>query len=203
MLTATSLVRKGYFPKEVPPAFTSEPLADAYSDTANPLDLGGKDTDCVRHNLARSSGHRRPLKVPNPRSYIHLAQSLEALWIPIENAYGSDGFALSQPVVATAGERAIETRTSLGREPELRAETWRGQKFVLRADVSQFYSSIYTHAIPWALHGKAHAKAHAGQTAGDRVDKAVKRVLSSPNGRDPDRPRCLGRNCGADPRGRR
>jgi hypothetical protein len=56
---------------------------------------------------------------------------------------------------------------------------WRGQKFILRADVSQFYSSLYTHAIPWALHGKTDAKARKSKTAGDRLDKAVRNCSSS------------------------
>jgi len=49
---------------------------------------------------------------------------------------------------------------------------------VLKTDVSQFYSSIYTHSIAWALEGKPEAKARlgrrGGETSGDRLDKAIR-----------------------------
>jgi hypothetical protein len=49
---------------------------------------------------------------------------------------------------------------------------------VLKTDISQFYSSIYTHSIAWALEGKAAAKARLGrrqpETSGDRLDKAIR-----------------------------
>jgi hypothetical protein len=44
--------------------------------------------------------------------------------------------------------------------------------------VSQFYSSLYTHAIPWALHTKPVAKANMGKTDGDEIDKAVRNCSS-------------------------
>ena len=33
-----------------------------------------------------------------------------------------------------------------------------GKRFVVKADISTFFPSIYTHSIPWALVGKAVAK---------------------------------------------
>jgi hypothetical protein len=44
----------------------------------------------------------------------------------------------------------------------------------MRTDISQFYASIYTHAIPWAIHGRSEAKKRRGKTRGDKVDKAVR-----------------------------
>lgn len=50
-----------------------------------------------------------------------------------------------------------------------------GSRYLLKADISQFYPSIYTHTIPWALHSKATAK--AGQRdvelAGNVLDKEL------------------------------
>jgi hypothetical protein len=43
------------------------------------------------------------------------------------------------------------------------------------ADVLRFYHSIYTHSIPWALHGKATAKAnHSISLLGNRLDKLLR-----------------------------
>ena len=36
---------------------------------------------------------------------------------------------------------------------------------IVRADISQFYGSLYTHSLPWALHTKAVAKASSSVIA--------------------------------------
>jgi hypothetical protein len=56
------------------------------------------------------------------------------------------------------------------------AETRAAARYLVRADVSLFYPSIYTHSIPWALHGKAFAKAnrHDPKLLGNRIDQAIR-----------------------------
>jgi hypothetical protein len=47
-------------------------------------------------------------------------------------------------------------------------------KALLIADISEFYHSIYTHSIPWALHSKAIAKANRTmRLLGNRFDRAI------------------------------
>jgi len=55
-------------------------------------------------------------------------------------------------------DRAIVWTTSLDEVPLQRAQQRVGARYVLQADIAAFYASIYTHAIPWALHTKAIAK---------------------------------------------
>ena len=46
---------------------------------------------------------------------------------------------------------------------------------MLQADVSRFYSSVYTHSIPWAIHSKATAKANQKMVLlGNRLDALVR-----------------------------
>ncbi len=50
---------------------------------------------------------------------------------------------------------------------------------MLKADVADFYPTVYTHAVEWALHGKAASKARLGQknhqkTFGAELDAAVR-----------------------------
>lgn len=47
---------------------------------------------------------------------------------------------------------------------------------IVRTDVSDCYGSIYTHAIPWAIHGKLKAKKHrrSPKLLGNRIDKLVR-----------------------------
>jgi hypothetical protein len=48
-------------------------------------------------------------------------------------------------------------------------------KLLIKSDVKNFYPSLYTHSIPWALHGKAFIRKPANRTnysfVGNRLDK--------------------------------
>jgi hypothetical protein len=46
---------------------------------------------------------------------------------------------------------------------------------LISADIQNFYPSIYTHSIPWAIHGKATAKQRMGDPHlyGNRLDKST------------------------------
>ena len=63
----------------------------------------------------------------------------------------------------------------------LRARNRSGSGAIVVADISEFYHSVYTHSIPWALHTKATAKAnlHAQPKQvllGDELDTLVRKA---------------------------
>ena len=140
----------------------------------NALPRKGFKTQCVRHNLARTDGFRRPLQVPNPKSFLPLAEEFEAQWPTIRAHVRGHFFSISRPVATYRLERAVRPYFRIGERERLRPKDWRGQKFVLRTDISQFYPSLYTHSIPWALEGKKKAKRNIGKTQSDRLDKALR-----------------------------
>lgn len=52
-----------------------------------------------------------------------------------------------------------------------------GKRFVVKADISTFFPSIYTHSIPWALVGKAVAKQNRSKSKWFiKLTKSVKRL---------------------------
>jgi hypothetical protein len=175
-LQAIELVRKGYFPREAPPPFSTEKLAELLKRDPKAVPRDGGRTQCVRHNLARPGGFRRPLQIPNPRSFVRLADVLEEQWPTIRAHVRQSNFSMSRPVVTLKLERAVRPQFRMGERERLRPRDWRGQKFVLKTDVSQFYSSLYTHSIPWALEGKQKAKQNLGKTVADELDKALRNV---------------------------
>ena len=95
-------------------------------------------------------------------------------WADIEVHCNSQRIAISRPVVTRTAERAVRPRFRFGEKSKLRPRLWRGQKYVLFTDVGQFYPSLYTHAIPWALHTKAVAKANRNNTKGDDIDRELR-----------------------------
>lgn len=47
-------------------------------------------------------------------------------------------------------------------------------KYLVRTDITNFYGSIYTHSIPWALHGKSQARADKYYCLlGNKIDKLM------------------------------
>jgi len=61
---------------------------------------------------------------------------------------------------------------------EKRIIAYAGQGAILQTDVLSFYHSIYTHAVPWAIHGKAAAKANRNSrdlsVYGNRLDSLLR-----------------------------
>ncbi|WP_158622218.1 RNA-directed DNA polymerase [Corallococcus sp. CA047B] len=72
--------------------------------------------------------------------------------------------------------RALETETGFSQLPEHRVQYRRRGRYILQADISQFYHSLYTHSIPWALHGKATAKKNQSNSTltGNILDELVR-----------------------------
>ena len=57
----------------------------------------------------------------------------------------------------------------------LRAQSRTGSRHLLITDVARFYHSVYTHSIPWALHGKSMAKRNRGSNlVGNVLDQLIR-----------------------------
>jgi len=71
----------------------------------------------------------------------------------------------------------VEPFHALGDLALLKANFRKNARYVLLADVTECYRSIYTHSIPWALHGKSVAKKNQKNTLlGNRIDKLVRNM---------------------------
>lgn len=181
VIAAADLIERGYFPREIPPVFNPADLAALVRQPPPGMPTPSKQwTACTRHNLARSGGFRRPLGIPNPRGFLPLADVFESNWLEIANHLYVRRFSRSRPTIYKNAERALSPRLAFGELSKVRVRTWRGCRYILKADISQFYSSLYTHSIPWAIHTKATAKARKRQRqkalAGDRIDEAMRNI---------------------------
>jgi hypothetical protein len=174
MTTAADLVGRGYLPRELPPPFNARALA-VLVQGALTVNRRQRPTLCSLHNLGRAGGLRRQLRIPNPKGFIPLAIEVEALWPTLRAHMYSADLSKSRPIATTnPNERALIPRLRLNQIPFLRARIWPGKRYILATDIGQFYGSIYTHSVPWALHTKATAKANLGNTQGDALDKALR-----------------------------
>jgi hypothetical protein len=162
MLTLNHLLADGYFPRELPSAFATTAFASAVTGRKGGLvsALSGGDQNfselCI-HNMVRSGGLRRHLGIPNPVHYSRQCLFVVQNWPALQQSSQRSPFSLTQPV-DTGEERAISSAHSLNERTDHRLRLRSGGRFILKADINRFYSSIYTHSIPWAIEGKPAVK---------------------------------------------
>lgn len=163
MIELANVLGRGYFPKELPPPFKSITFGNTAAANADQLDAAiGVRTPTTRaavHNLVRAGDLRRKLAVPNPLNYFRLSRYLVTNWPQLSAHVQGSVLSISTPVVSPIG-RALNPRVLIGDLPSQRASHRATVRYVLFADVARCHPSIYTHSIPWALHGKAVAKAN-------------------------------------------
>ncbi len=161
------ILARGYLPKELPPPFGSKSLATAVqanrvnlpSDfSCNPGKSGNISSRPTVHNLARVGYLRRKLSIPNPINYFQLAESIETNHQALLAHVTSSKFSLTTPQSTSGGPRAINAIQDWGYLPVARARCRASARYVLQTDIDNFYPSIYTHVISWALHSKSVAK---------------------------------------------
>jgi hypothetical protein len=177
------LLARGYFPKELPRPFTTLGFANLMiSARSLPADFGkvaskGNDFPTAkwgRYSLARGGLFRRPLAVCNPVPHFMLCKELMVEWVTVVQRLNGTALAATSPDFKSAG-RAIDGKWPQSSRPDFARNCRAGRRFVLQTDISRFYSSIYTHSIPWALHGKDFAKANRGlNVVGNRIDYWVR-----------------------------
>jgi hypothetical protein len=171
------LLCRGYFPDKIPPPFTTQPfgLCIQANFAALPAEFSQPRVRELEHyDLGRAGQLRRRLSMPHPISYYRLASEIDSAWTDIQNHLAGSLLSLSVPIAGPADGRALVPTVDFGDLPEHRPLKRNAGRMLLRTDIANFYSSIYTHSIPWALHTKAVAKANRSSTLlGNRLDKLV------------------------------
>lgn len=172
-----ALLMKGFLPRELPPIFSSLSLGGLSrvpNGLPQVLTTGRADwTLPMHHNLSRVGGLRRRLSIPNPVNFFRLSRAFSLNQALLLHEWGRSPFSFTKPQQNPASSRAIATATS--DRASARALCRIGARYLLRADISQFYPSIYTHAVPWALHTKPLAKRSTGNfnLYGNVLDKEL------------------------------
>lgn len=174
MLTAESLLGNGYLPSELPPPFTSSGLGNVQQSLTPIRGFDGRKVSYLcRHSIPKAKLQRRILSIPNPYHHIQLCRALEGHWGTIDAHIQRSPLSASRPVVPqdTAGSsRAVDMFRRMSYLSIGRVHKSVAAKYLLKTDISNYYPSIYTHAIPWALHTKAVAKR-------DRTDGLIGNVI--------------------------
>jgi hypothetical protein len=171
-LTLNRLLRRGYLPKELPPPFGSESYGAALR-TAPTEFADGKLSLLCPHNLARPGMLRRVLGIPNPVAFHSFASVMLGGWAQVQAVISASPYTITAPQSHSSDRRALVPAGKADRG-DARARHSASSRYVVFADVSQWYPSVYSHSIAWALHGKAYSKQHKkAKNLGNSLDKKL------------------------------
>jgi hypothetical protein len=187
------LVDFGLFAEKVPPCFSSDGLASKLpavmaklateSDSEKLRKLIAKQSrGFIRYQALRDINHPRQLGIPHPQSYLAQCLAIRRCWDRIKKYCAKPGQPVSRIFVRDTGSDRVFVMNYRGQErfeveeEEINFAT--GASYVVHTDISTCFPSIYTHSIPWALHGRKKAKKARGDLSleGNILDKATQTV---------------------------
>lgn len=184
------LVTRGFFPEAyvLPPCFmvTKHPAYGKVYFTHTPKTFTPRVTEYQQVHFPKTDYTDRTFGVIDPELHSDLAYALASNWKTVLGAiFHPDNKVCSYsfPVPLDSKNPGSVGQLRSGRmiyefiemaENDIAAIAHRF-KFLIKSDVKNFYPSIYTHSIPWALHGKTFIRKPANRTnysfVGNRLDK--------------------------------
>ncbi len=158
----------GMFADKLPPVFTSVPFL-TYCQATSPHYLDKEWHDYVSYSAMRNVNIPRSFGIPTPMKYERLCAILRDNWDNLKTHFHNqtDG---QEYRISRIHLRKMHASKSLfemnyknwrvdgNPETELLFQSNSSSKYVVKADISTCFPSIYTHALPWAFVGKDLAK---------------------------------------------
>lgn len=177
------LIKRGHFPTELPPPFHTDDLARCRNSVLRDWEglPENQKAQLEPYTVPKIGTHRRALSIVNPIVQTRLAKLIADEWVTIRSFLRRSNIALEPVEIVEKANRAIPIPNFNLLELK-QLDILAQYDFIASADTSRFYSTIYTHSIPWALHGKAWCKDHLtgkkkaiyDATLGARLDTAVR-----------------------------
>lgn len=115
----------------------------------------------TRFSTAHASGVRRTLEIPNPFIQYLISQECSKNWRTLQRLTALSPISLSRPLLG-GSERSLRHQTPISEWRRSLISRMPGGRVTLKTDISQFYSSVYTHAVDWSIRGKRRAKEDSG-----------------------------------------
>ncbi len=124
--------------------------------------------DFIRYAALRDVNVPRQLGAPHPESHLLQCLAIEHYWQEIKRHCRKPAVPASRTFVRKMEGNRVFHMNYKGKDRDAIEERdlrrMAGAQYVVRADISACYPSIYTHSIPWAIHGKTKAKQNRSLT---------------------------------------
>ncbi len=163
------LLAYGMFAEKLPPIFTSVSFFEFCKKQSKSCDT--KPHRYVYYENMRNVNIPRSLAIPHPIAYLRQCEMLRDNWEALKQhfkektknrSYKASRIHIRKMHETSALFRMNYSNWRVDGNPEVQFGI--GKRYVVRADISTCFPSIYTHALSWALAGKDEAK----NTKGDK-----------------------------------
>ena len=113
--------------------------------------------DSVEYKLTRFNGVSRLCSIPHPKAYSKLVWCIYENWKELEYIVENKNSKIVPQKHSDGRLIIMDYENSVSRIDQLLDNIF-GLRFVARTDIANFYPSVYTHSIPWAVVGLEEAK---------------------------------------------
>ena len=161
------LLSNGFFPPEMPSCFFSEQFGanrdailkafDQIPSKKNGPHFHSFKSARAVFSFPRFGREDRRHSYINPISYFYLSKLLAEKYVAIRKLNRRSKISIAPAIFDWAGERAL-IRPAFDARNSQRVTLNAGYELLAEVDIAAFFHSVYTHIIPWAIHGKALAK---------------------------------------------
>ena len=162
----------GLFSEKIPPCFSSVGLADTIPRRLRKITEEVDEKQLkrrirARHDYARYESLRnvnvaRQIGIPHPESHIVQCLAIVRYWATIKRHCAKPAIPVSRTYVRKTSTDRVFIMNYKGpwrfQNEESDMAEMIGSRYQVRADISSCFPTIYTHSIPWALHGRNRAK---------------------------------------------
>lgn len=170
-----ALLKFNYLPlqkdknEELPDLFSSELFSASVCDELVAIELRKGGYDHLNYFATRFNNVHRQLSVPHPLAYAHLVNHISENWSKFSHIE-ENGNSIIRPTEHSDGRIIIMTYERSKEKTKRYQDGVRGNKFIVHSDISNFYPSLYTHSIPWALLGVDEAKQNTDSGPENKLD---------------------------------
>lgn len=149
--------------EELPPLFGSLSFTPAVAKKLASGKLrkkaGYQGYDVVAYNLTRFNGVPRTCSIPHPTAYALLAFCIHDNWNDLEYITKNRA-SLVRPMAHKDGRLMIMDYEGRVEETSRHLRSSFGRRVMVHTDIANYFPSVYSHAIPWAIAGFDYAKKH-------------------------------------------
>ena len=179
MFVVENLLRNELIPLELPPCFNTNDLADNYKEIIAHMKTFNHDYSIpVTFSGYKTESSRRKFSIPNPYHYCKLVDYIVENQKEINKIFSDSKYSLTAPTnnKPSKDEAYSKKVKNIGDTKKEIESLFKDNKYEIKLDINDFFGSIYTHSIPWVIHGKtiAKKKQHDDTLLGNKLDSLMR-----------------------------
>lgn len=181
------LIGYGLFSEKIPPFLTAENFLNFCKTPPTRFTFDEKPKKYIHYESMRNINVPRVLAIPNPIAYYNQCKVLSDNWDKLLEYFKVQTQNQEHKISRIHIRKLHEKKNIFEMKyeshikddyPELELRI--GKKYIIKADVSNCFPSIYTHSLSWALVGKKKAKEKSKPTDSDewfnKIDKTTRNL---------------------------